>query len=65
MLAIDLRLDVTDAAGLGELTELVVTVTLPEHSDYLANPIVCFAKPGGGYARGYYTVDLPGPGIGT
>jgi len=65
MLAIDLRLDVTAAAGLGELTELAVTVTLPEISDSLPNPIVCFAKPGGGYARGYYTEDLPGPGSGT
>ena len=27
-------------------------------------PIVCFAKPGAGYCRGYYTKDLPAPGPG-
>ena len=27
--------------------------------------MVCFGKPGGGYARGYYTVDLPGPAAGA
>jgi alpha-beta hydrolase superfamily lysophospholipase len=26
---------------------------------------VCFAKPGAGYSRGYYTTDLPGPGAGN
>jgi alpha-beta hydrolase superfamily lysophospholipase len=30
-----------------------------------AAPIVCFAKPGGGYSRGYYTCDLPGPAKGA
>ena len=25
---------------------------------------MCFAKPGAGYSRGYYTTDLPGPGAG-
>ena len=28
-------------------------------------PVVCFGKPGGGYALGYYTVDLPGPAQGA
>ena len=28
-------------------------------------PIVCFAKPGGGYSRGYFTAELPGPGHGA
>jgi len=27
--------------------------------------VVCFAKPGGGYSRGYFTEDLPGPARGA
>ncbi len=40
-----------------------LTVTVPDELG--REPVVCFAKPGGGYARGYYTVDLPGPGHGA
>ena len=29
------------------------------------DPVVCFAKPGAGYSRGYFTEDLPGPGPGA
>lgn len=61
--SIDLRLDVTDAAGLGEPAHIALTVTAPEH--LAPDPIVCFAKPGAGYSRGYYTEDLPGPGPGS
>jgi len=64
MVAVSLRLDVTEAAGLGERTEIAVTVTLPEAAHLGKSPVVCFAKPGGGYARGYYTENLPGPGSG-
>jgi alpha-beta hydrolase superfamily lysophospholipase len=28
-------------------------------------PVVCFAKPGGGYSRRYYTESLPGPAEGS
>lgn len=66
MTSIDLRLDVADAVGLdGAL--IAATVTLPSPSDLPADkaPIVCFGKPGGGYSRGYYTVELPGPGRGA
>ena len=58
----DLTIDVTEAAGLGEPTHLAVTVTAPD--DLGSTAIVCFAKPGAGYARGYFTEDLPGPGSG-
>lgn len=61
MQAIDLKIDVTDAAAIGEAAHVAVTVTLPDAAAISAPPIVCFAKPGGGYSRGYYTVDLPGP----
>jgi alpha-beta hydrolase superfamily lysophospholipase len=59
MRSIDLRIDVTDAAGLDEPAHVALTVTVPD--EVPPNPIVCFAKPGAGYSRGYYTADLPGP----
>jgi alpha-beta hydrolase superfamily lysophospholipase len=61
--SVDLRLDVTEAAGLGEPAHVAVTVTAPEAPP--ADPVVCFAKPGAGYGRGYFTEDLPGPGRGA
>ena len=61
--SIDLRVDVTDVAGLGEPAHVALTVTLPD--ELASEPVVCFGKPGGGYARGYYTVDLPGPAHGA
>jgi len=61
--SIDLHVDVTEAAGLGEPADVALTVTLPD--DVGTDPVVCFAKPGGGYARGYYTEDLPGPANGA
>ena len=65
MRTVELKLDVTDAVGLNRPIELAATVTLPEVADLGSNPIICIAKPGGGYARGYYTIDLPGPGRGS
>ncbi len=65
MTAHDLFLDVTDAAGLGETATISLTVTLPTVEALGDHPIVCFAKPGGGYSKGYYTVALPGPGSGA
>jgi hypothetical protein len=61
--SIDLRIDVTDAAGLGEPAHIALTVTAPHALP--PEPVVCFAKPGAGYSRGYYTEDLPGPGRGA
>ncbi len=61
--SIDLRVDVTDAAGLGEPAHVTLTVTAPDELG--SEPVVCFGKPGGGYARGYYTADLPGPAAGA
>ncbi|MDO7842059.1 alpha/beta fold hydrolase [Sphingomonas immobilis] len=65
MQAIDLQIDVTDAAGIGEPAHVAITVTLPDPADLATPPVVCFAKPGGGYSRGYFTVDLPGPARGA
>ena len=62
MRAIDLQVDVTEAVDLGQPAQVALTVTAPD--DPSPNPIVCFAKPGAGYSRGYFTTDLPGPGHG-
>ncbi len=61
MRSIELRVDVTDAAGLGEPAHVAVTVTAPDALPAGQVPIVCFAKPGAGYSRGYFTETLPGP----
>lgn len=62
---IDLTIDVTDAAGLGEPAHVAATVHLPP-ADRLRTPaIVCFAKPGAGFSRHYFTADLPGPASGS
>ena len=62
---LDLKIDVTEAANLGEAAHIALTVHLPDPAGLTASPVVCFAKPGGGYSRGYYTFDLPGPAKGA
>jgi len=57
----DLRLDVTEAVGLGETAEIAVTINLPDAATVHDESVVCFGKPGGGYSKGYFTADLPGP----
>jgi hypothetical protein len=53
-----IRVDVREAVGLDQPLETVATVVLPDVLP--ADPTICFAWPGGGYHRGYYTLDLPG-----
>ncbi len=60
---LQLQVDVTEAAGLGEPAHVTLTVTVPDALG--TDPIVCFAKPGAGYSRRYYTEDLPGPASGA
>lgn len=62
---IDITIDVSTELGLGEPAQIAATVTLPDPSNLPERPVVCFAKPSGGYARGYYTCELPGPGKGA
>jgi pimeloyl-ACP methyl ester carboxylesterase len=62
--SIDLRIDVTDAAALGQPAETAVTVHLPEPGRRADPPVVCFLFPGGGYSRRYYAFDMPGDGGG-
>jgi pimeloyl-ACP methyl ester carboxylesterase len=62
--SIDLAVDVSDAAGLGEPLRTRATVTLPDQAPAGAQPVVCFAFPGGGYSRAYFTFDMPGASYG-
>ena len=62
---VDLRIDVTDAAGLGVAAHVSASVVLPDPQDLPERPMVCFARPAGAYSRGYYTCDLPGPARGA
>ena len=58
MRTIDVRIDVTDVVGIGERLEVAATVCLPD--DLAGPPVVCFAWPGGGYCKEYFTFDMPG-----
>ena len=57
---LELQIDVTAAVGLAEEAHTKVTAVLPDPSKLPAVPIVCFALPGGGYSRRYFTFDMPG-----
>ena len=65
MLKVELKLDVSSTVDLGEPAHVAATIVLPDPEALPATPVVCFAKPGGGYSRGYYTADLPGPAKGA
>jgi alpha-beta hydrolase superfamily lysophospholipase len=65
MQPLDLKIDVTEAAALDEPVEVALTAHLPDPELLGDQPVVCFGKPGGGYSKGYFTVDLPGPGHGA
>ncbi|HEY3810295.1 MAG TPA: hypothetical protein VGL49_02590 [Acidimicrobiales bacterium] len=56
---VELEIDVTDEAAIGIPARTAATVVLPEPDDLGESPIVCFAFPGGGYSRRYYTFDMP------
>lgn len=63
--SVSLNIDVSAAVQLGEPAHIALTVSLPDPSSLRDQPIVCFAKPGGGYSRKYFTLALPGPGEGA
>ncbi len=56
---IELTIDVTEAAGLGIPARTAVTVHLPDDGKLANPPVICFAFPGGGYSRRYYSFDMP------
>jgi pimeloyl-ACP methyl ester carboxylesterase len=59
---VELVIDVTGDAAIGMPARTAATVHLPAASALSSPPVVCFAFPGGGYSRRYYTLDLPGGG---
>lgn len=65
MQEIELELDVSDAPGCDGSASIAATVVLPPAERLAERPVVCFAKPGAGLARPYFTADLPGPGRGA
>jgi pimeloyl-ACP methyl ester carboxylesterase len=64
MQSLELNIDVSDRVGLERAT-VAVAVTLPDPGRLPPRPVVCFAKPGAGYAKAYFTHSLPGPGKGA
>jgi pimeloyl-ACP methyl ester carboxylesterase len=58
MQSIELTIDVTEAAGMGKPMRTAVTAFLPD-SVSADPPVVCFAFPGGGYCRRYFSFDMP------
>jgi pimeloyl-ACP methyl ester carboxylesterase len=62
---VEMRIEVSSAVASGEALQLAATIVLPEPEQLAERPIVCFAKPSGGYSRGYFTHDLPGPTAGA
>jgi len=58
--SIEFSVDVSEAAGLGQPCQLAVTAHLPDPGRLGRPPVVCFAFPGGGYSRRYWSFDLPG-----
>ena len=65
MKTFELLIDVTDAANLGEDAFICATVQFPDSAKASSSQVVCFAKPGAGFSRKYFTIDLPGPARGS
>ncbi|HMD45733.1 MAG TPA: hypothetical protein VKG43_06215 [Acidimicrobiales bacterium] len=63
MRRVELRIDVGDAAGLGEPLSVAATAHLPDAR--VTGPPVVVAFPGGGYGRRYYDLDLAAGGLGA
>lgn len=59
MRQIELSIDVTEAAGLGQAAHTAATVFLPDPAQLSSPAVVCFGFPGGGYCRRYYSFDMP------
>lgn len=60
MKRLDRRIDVTEAADLGEAVEMAVTIFLPDPAALSDRPAVIFAVPGGGYSRAYFYLSVAG-----
>jgi len=60
MKRIERRIDISEAAGLGEPIEMAVSIFLPDPAALPKRPVAIFAVPGGGYSRAYYYLSFPG-----
>ena len=60
MQRIERRIDVSEAAGLGETVEMAVSIFLPDPGAMPDRPVAIFAVPGGGYSRAYFYLSFPG-----
>ena len=61
---VEIEVDVSSTLDLDQPAHTAVTVHLPDSALIPTPPVVCFAFPGGGYNRGYFTLDLAGSGCG-
>jgi pimeloyl-ACP methyl ester carboxylesterase len=60
MKRIERRIDVSEAAGLGQAIEMAVSIFLPDPAALPKRPVAIFAVPGGGYSRAYFYLGFPG-----
>jgi hypothetical protein len=55
---IETSVDVTAAVDAGERLQMAATIWLPH--EWKSPAVICFAWPGGGYSREYFSFDMPG-----
>jgi hypothetical protein len=55
---IETSVDVTAAVDAGERFQMAATIWLPH--EWKSPAVICFAWPGGGYSREYFSFDMPG-----
>lgn len=60
MAIIERRIDVTQAADLGQTIEMAVSIYLPDPALLPERPVAIFACPGGGYSRHYFAMRFAG-----
>ncbi|GAA3909120.1 hypothetical protein [Microbacterium invictum] len=58
----ELMVDVSEAVASDQQLSVAVTIQIPDVIGH--DPVVCFAFPGGGYSRRYFSFDMPGHGGG-
>jgi alpha-beta hydrolase superfamily lysophospholipase len=58
--SVELTVDITGTPGVEGPAHTAVTVHLPDDPVAATPPVVCFAFPGAGYGRHYYSFDMPG-----
>lgn len=59
MMRLERRIEVTEAAALGQTIEMTATIFLPDPAHLPSLPVAIFAAPGGGYSRAYFDLTFP------